>query len=111
MKYIYIILTVGTYRSNPLFKRLQLLKLGDIFKLRVLKFYFNLYNELLSAYFIFLNIITREPLRVFRNPLIHQPVLRTKYAEFNLLFQLRKEINSLKNDPYDAILKIHLKST
>ena len=33
--------------TNPLFKRLQLLKIVDIFKLRVLKFYYNLYNGLL----------------------------------------------------------------
>ena len=30
--------------TNPLFTRLQLLKIVDIFKLRVLKFYYNLYN-------------------------------------------------------------------
>ena len=71
--------------TNPLFKRLQLLKIVDIFKLRVLKFYYNLYNGLLPVYFnVFLDIITREPLRVLRNPLLHQPVLRTKYAECNL---------------------------
>ena len=44
-------------------------------------------------------------------PLIHQPVLRTKYAECNLLFQLIKVINSLKNDPCDTILKkVHLRT-
>ena len=98
--------------TNPLFKRLQLLKIVDIFKLRVLKFYYNLYNGLLPAYFnVFLDFITREPPRVLRNPLIHQPVLRTKYAECNLLFQLIKVINSLKNDPCDTILKkVHLRT-
>ena len=98
--------------TNPLFKRLQLLKIVDIFKLRVLKFYYNLYNGLLPVYFnVFLDIITREPLRVLRNPLIHQPVLRTKYAECNLLFQLINVINSLKNDPCDTILKkVHLRT-
>ena len=90
--------------TNPLFKRLQLLKIVDIFKLRILKFYYNLYNGLLPVHFnVFLDIITREPLRVLRNPLIHQPVLRTKYAECNLLFQLINVINSLKNDPCDTI--------
>ena len=95
--------------TNPLFKRLQLLKIVDIFKPRVLKFYYKLYNGLLPAYFyVFLDFITREP---HRNPLIHQPVLRTKYAESNLLFQLINEINSLKNDPCDTILKkVHLKT-
>ena len=98
--------------TNPLFKRLQLLKIVDIFKLRVLKFYYNLYNGLLPVYFnVFLDIITREPLRVLRNPLIYQPVLRTKYAECNLLFQLINVINSLKNDPCDTILKkVHLRT-
>ena len=31
--------------TTPLFKRLQLLKIVDIFKLRVLKFYYNLYKH------------------------------------------------------------------
>ena len=98
--------------TNPLFKRLQMLKIVDIFKIRVLKFYYNLYNGLLPAYSnVFLDFITREPPRVLRNPLIHQPVLRTKYAECNLLFQLIKVINSLKNDPCDTILKkVHLRT-
>ena len=98
--------------TNPLFKRLQLLKIVDTFKLRALNFYYNLYNGLLPVYFNgFLDIITREPLRVLRNPLIHQPVLRTKYAECNLLFQLINVINSLKNDSCDTILKkVHLRT-
>ena len=72
----------------------------------------HLYNGLLLAYFnVFLDFITREPPRVLRNPLIHQPVLRTKYAECNLLFQLIKVINLLKNDPCDTILKkVHLRT-
>ena len=92
--------------TNPLFKRLQLLKIV------VMKFYYNLYNGLLPVYFnVFLDSITREPLRVLRNPLIHQPVLRTKYAECNLLFQLINVINSLKNDSCDTILKkVHLRT-
>ena len=92
--------------TNPLFKRLQLLKIVDIFKLRVLKFYYNLYNGWLYLYILmyFLTLLL-EPLRVLRNPLIHQPVLRTKYAECNLLFVLINVINSLKNDPCDTILK------
>ena len=65
--------------TNPLFKRLQLLKIVDIFKLRVLKFYYNVYNRLLPVYFnVFLDFITRKPPRVLRKPLTHQPVLRTK---------------------------------
>ena len=60
---------------------------------------------------VFLNIITRKPSIVLRNPLIHQPVLRTKYAECNIIFQLINVLNSLKNDPSDTILKkVHLKT-
>ena len=97
---------------NPLFKRFQLLKIVDIFKLKVLKFYYNLYHGLIAVYFnVFLYFITREPPRVLRNPLIHQPVLRTKYAECNLLFQLINVISSLKNNSCDTILKkVHLRT-
>ena len=63
--------------TNPLFKRLQLLKFVDIFKLRDLKFYYNLYNGLLPVYRnVFLDFIKREPPRVLRNPLIHEPILK-----------------------------------
>ena len=45
--------------TNPLLKRLQLLKIVDIFKLRVLKFYCNLYNGLLVCYlYILMYILT-----------------------------------------------------
>ena len=47
--------------TNPLFKRLELLKIVDIFKLRVLKSCYNIYNGLLPAYFnVFLDFITRD---------------------------------------------------
>ena len=78
----------------------------------VLKFDYNLYNGLLPVYFnVFLDFFTREPPRVLRNPLIHQPILRTKYAECNLQFQLIKVISSLLNDRCNTILKkVHLRT-
>ena len=84
----------------------------DIFKLRVLKFYYNLYNGLLPVYRnVFLDFITREPPIVLTNTLIHEPALKTKYAECNLLFQQRKEIDFWKNDLCDTILrKVHLRT-
>ena len=37
--------------TEPIFKSLNLLKLNDIFKLSVLKFYYNYCNDLLPKYF------------------------------------------------------------
>ena len=52
--------------TNPLFKPLQLLKIVDIFKLMVLKFYYNLYNGLLPVYFnVFLDILLESHLEYF----------------------------------------------
>ena len=41
------VITCTYYKAHtdPLFKQLQLLKIGDIYKVKVLKFYFNLHHN------------------------------------------------------------------
>ena len=83
--------------TEPLFIQLGLLKVQDIFKLRLLKFYYKLCYGTLPHYFDhYREIIKRQPVRPLRQHLIHPPFLRTVYAECTPLYQLIKLINTLK---------------
>ena len=98
--------------TNPLFCQLNLLKIKDIFKLRLLKFYYKLTCDLLPSYFnTYLDVINRAPPRQLRINLIHQPVIKRNYAKCGLLYQLVDLLNSLQINPNDTILaKIYEKS-
>ena len=77
--------------TTPLFKDEKLLKVQDIFKLGLLKFYYKLCSGLLPPYFNrYVEIIEREPPRVLRQHVIHQPMIKRVYAECTPLFQLIK---------------------
>ena len=92
--------------TEPLFIQLGLLKVQDIFKLRLLKFYYKLCYGTLPHYFDhYREIIKRQPVRPLRQHLIHPPFLRTVYAECTPLYQLIKLINTLKTDKSDTILE------
>ena len=83
--------------TEPLFIQLGLLKVQDILKLRLLKFYYKLCYGTLPHYFDhYREIIKRQPVRPLRQHLIHPPFLRTVYAECTPLYQLIKLINTLK---------------
>ena len=93
--------------TEPLFIQLLvgLLKVQDILKLRLLKFYYKLCYGTLPHYFNqYFEIIERQPVRPFRQHLIHPPFLRTVYADCTL-YQLIKLINTLKTDKSDTILE------
>ena len=82
--------------TNPLFCQLNLLKIKDIFKLRLLKFYYKLTCDLLSSYFnTYLDVINRAPPRQLRINLIHQPVIKRNNAKCGLLYQ-KSEVRSQK---------------
>ena len=92
--------------KTPLFKEEKILKVQDIFKLRLLKFYYKLCSGLLPPYFNrYREIIEREPLRVLRQHVIDQPMLKRVYAECTPLFQLIKLLITMRNDPFDTILE------
>ena len=92
--------------TNPLFIQHKLLKIGDLFKLKLLKLYYKLSCNLLPSYFDkYREIIEFEPARVLRVNYIHPPLIRRVYAECSPLFQLIKLINDLKNDESDTILQ------
>ena len=78
----------------------------DMYKLKLLKFYYKLSYDLLPPYFNnYIDIIEQKPARDLRFQFIHAPLVKRVYAECSPLFQLIKLINSLKNDANDTILK------
>ena len=74
--------------TTPLFIELGLLKLQDVFKLKLLKFYYKLSYDLLPSYFQTCHVIEREPARNLRQHCIHPPLIRRIYAECSPLIQL-----------------------
>ena len=70
--------TNNTYfaHSTLLFKSEGLLKVYDIFKLKLLKFFYKLSYDLLPPYFnSYHNVIDKEPPRVLRQHFIQQPMI------------------------------------
>ena len=100
-----------TAHTTPLFIELDLLKIQDMFKLKLLQFYYKLSSNLLPEYFeSYRDVIERAPVRELRQHYIHPPLIRRVYAECSPLFQLIELINTLKADTNDTILeKIRLK--
>ena len=101
------LVTNSTYfaHTTPLFKSEGLLKVFDIFKLKLLKFFYKLSYDLLPPYFnSYHDVIDKEPPRVLRQHFIHQPMIKRVYAECTPLYQLIKLINMMRNDPTDSIL-------
>ena len=102
--------------SEPLLKELKLLKLQDIFNLKLLKLYYNLSYTLLPPYFeSYLQIINADQriyydLRSDARPLIRPPRVYHKFAESSLIFQLIKIINDTQKYTPDILRKIHEKS-
>ena len=92
--------------TNPLFIKLKRLKVGDMFKLKLLKLYYKLSYNLLTSYFDrYRDIIEQDPGRVLRINYIHPPLIRRVYAECSPLFQLIKLINNIRAVANDAILQ------
>ena len=92
--------------TTPLFIELGLLKVQDMFKLKLLKFYCKLSYDLVPSYFqTYREVIEREPTRDLRQHCIHPPLIKKVYAECSSLIQLIKLINSLKANKYDTILE------
>ena len=90
--------------TEPLLKDLGLLKVGDIFKLRLLKFYYKLMNNELPSYFVtYVPIITNETyilnhdyaLRTGARPAIRTPRIHHVFAKSTILYKLIKLLNSL----------------
>ena len=92
--------------TAPLLVKHGLLHVHDMFKLKLLKFYYKLSYDLLPPYFITDNeILTQNPPRELRHNYIHASLVKQVYSECSPLFQLVKLINSLKHGENNTIFE------
>ena len=92
--------------TAPLFIQHGVLRVTDMYKLKLLKFYDKISYNLLPTYFDnYSETLEQNPIRDLRQNLIHGPLIKRVYAECSPLFQLVKLTNTLKKDKNDTILK------
>ena len=82
--------------TEPICKRLRIMKISDMFSVAIWKFYYKLMNNKLPEYFSFmkpvLKVITER--YEIRSPSFHAPVIQQKYAECSLQYCLINQLNS-----------------
>ena len=101
--------------SEPLFKELELLKIEDLYKLKILKFSYNLSYGLLPSYInCYLDVLNVMPcgyeLRQNARPKIILPRIRLIFTESCLLYQLIKLLNCTQTNNPEILEKIHEKT-
>ena len=98
--------------SEPIFKTLGLLKVKQLYQLKMLKFYYNLSYGILPSYFnCYLDTIVKElphtySLRQEMRPMIRLPRTRLIFAESSVLYQLILLINETHINHPEIIEKI-----
>ena len=107
-KAIRIISNVG-YRDHtePQFKKLNILKLEDIYKTTLLKFYFNYCHKSLHSYFNCLELTPRFEMHDYNvrsRKKLHITKVRTKMAESSIRYTLPRLINETATLILDKIL-------
>ena len=91
--------------TTPLLIKHGLHNVRDMYKLKLLKFYYKLSYDLLPPSFnYYIKVIEQKPVRNLRQHYIHAPLIKRVYAKCSPLFQLIKLINCLKSDVNDTIL-------
>ena len=101
--------------SEPIFKSLELLKIDDIYKIKILKFYYNSTIYCLPPDYFnnYLDVITNElphsyQLHINAHPLIQLPKIRHQFAKFGLLYQLLNLLNNTHEHYPEILAKIYL---
>ena len=80
--------------TEPILKSFNLLKLNDIFKINVLKFYYKYCHNLLPIYFQSINFLQRTDLYSYQTRFMLQiNKTRTKLAETSIRYTLPKLVN------------------
>ena len=83
-------------QTEPLCKRLRILKISDMFSVALWKFYYKLMNNKLPEYFSFMKLVlpvATEPYEI-RNPSFHAPATKHKFSECSLQYCLINQLNS-----------------
>ena len=92
------ILTLSDYRAHtePLFKKLKILKVNDIFYLQQMKFYYKYTHQNLPLYFLNNNYITNLSCHNYdtRQSNTHTHYVKHTFAQKCLRFSITKVINT-----------------
>ena len=92
--------------TEPLFKSLDLLKLNDIFKSHILKFYFNFCHNLLPEFFLRFDLVQRSNFYAYNirtKNVLHTSRTYSKIGEKALRYILPRVINDTSLDILDKI--------
>ena len=93
--------------TEPLMKKLEILKLEDLFKLNILKWYFRFTNKQLPCYFTDYQIKQQSEIHnhnTRNNSLVSQPVTRIQAAKYCLRNHISVVLNSM---PPRVTEKVH----
>ena len=95
--------------SEPICKQLRLIKVPDMYRLAIWKFYYKLMNNSLPSYF---NIMKPSIPQVcnhyqIRRPRFHPPGINHEYAEQLLEYQLTKVLNAIGSFVYTTKVQTH----
>ena len=82
--------------TEPICKKLRILKITDMFSVALWKFYYKLMNNKLPEYFSFMKPVlpTATEHYEIRNPSFHTPAIKHKFAECSLQYCLINQRNS-----------------
>ena len=93
--------------TTPLFIKLNLLNIPDMFKLKLLIFFHKLSFDPLPPFSnTYLDTVMQEPACTLRQNLIHPPFGKRDYTECSPLIQLLAMVNKVKADKNDTILAV-----
>ena len=102
------VITLNHYKAHtdPIFKTIQLLKLKDLYKLKILKLYYNMINNKLPAEHFRLQLpclsYGHQTYNI-RNSKYQLPKIQHEYAKGMIAYTLPKVINSTSNMIIDKI--------
>ena len=82
--------------TEPIRKKLRILKISDMFSVALWEFYYKLMNNKLPEYFSFMKPVlpTATERYEIRNPSFHTPAIKHKFAECSLQYCLINQLNS-----------------
>ena len=95
--------------SEPICKQLGLIKVPDMYRIAIWKFYYKLMNNVLPPYF---SIMKPTLPRIcdhygIRRPTFHLPIIHHEYAEHLLEYQITKVLNDPGSIIYTLKVQTH----
>ena len=88
--------------TNPLFKKMNNLRVSDLYTCNLLKMYYKLYRNMLPVYFESFIPEYGDYRHNLRNDQIRLPLIRCEYGEMNVKYQMHlrlRELSTPSNPP------------